>query len=134
MKNVTNWWQDRKIDCFAMKIIVLRYKISCHFLSLEKNLNRRKKGPIYYINHIYSSYLNVIKYLLFNLTVCIHCIHPILVCIEAFLVSNGTQKRHGRVVNYDSALLMRMHTIFRKFHHYAENSPIFVRQTGWSSQ
>ena len=37
-----------------MKRIVLRYKIACYFLSLEKKLNRRKKGPIYYINHIYS--------------------------------------------------------------------------------
>ena len=54
MKYVTNWGQDRKIDCHAMKRIVLRYKIGCYFLSLEKNFNRRKKGPIYYINHIYS--------------------------------------------------------------------------------
>ena len=54
MKYVTNWWQDRTIDCHAMKRTVLRYKIGCYFLSLGKKLNRRKKGPIYYINHIYS--------------------------------------------------------------------------------
>ena len=51
---ITNWWQDRKINCHAMKRIVLRYKIGCYFLSLEKILNRRKNGSIYYINHIYS--------------------------------------------------------------------------------
>ena len=37
-----------------MKIIVLRYKIGCYFLSLEQFLNHWKKGPIYHINHIYS--------------------------------------------------------------------------------
>ena len=54
MNYLTNWWQDRKIDCRARKRIVLRYKIGCYFLSRENFLNRRKKGPIYYINHIYS--------------------------------------------------------------------------------
>ena len=29
--------QDRKIDCHAMKRIVLRYKIGRYFLSVEKN-------------------------------------------------------------------------------------------------
>ena len=47
VKYLTNWWQDKKIDCHAMKWRVLRYKIGCYFSSLEKkNLNRRKKGPI----------------------------------------------------------------------------------------
>ena len=45
---------------------------------------------------------------------CIVCIRPIYICLEAFLVSNGTKRRNRCVVNYDSALLTRMHMNFLK--------------------
>ena len=54
VKYLTNWWQDRKIDCQATKRIVLRYKIGCYFLSLENKIKSLKKGPIYFLNHIFS--------------------------------------------------------------------------------
>ena len=45
--------------------ILLRYKIGCYFCLWKKKLNRRKKGPKYYINHIYSfafpSFSNLFK-------------------------------------------------------------------------
>ena len=47
-----------------------------------------------------------------NMAVGVHCIRPIWICLEAFLVSNGTQRRNGCAVNYDSALLTRRHMHF----------------------
>ena len=57
---------------------------------------------------------------------CVHCIRPIYISLEAFLVSNGTQLSNGSVVNYNSALLTRMHIAFGKFHVCAQNLPIFA--------
>ena len=62
-----------------------------------------------------------------NMAVFINFIHPIEICSEAFLVSNGTQ-RNGRVINYDRALLTKMHIQFSKFHRCAEKSPIFANK------
>ena len=42
-----NWMSCNEKNSFERKDQLL-------FLSLEKDLNRRKKGPMYYINHIYS--------------------------------------------------------------------------------
>ena len=49
-----------------------------------------------------------------NMAVRVHCIRPIETCLEAFIVGNGTHRRNGRTVNYDSALLTRRHMHFRQ--------------------
>ena len=49
-----------------------------------------------------------------NMAVGVHCIRPIYTCLEAFIVGNGTHRRNGRAVNYDSALLIRRHMHFRQ--------------------
>ena len=61
---------------------------------------------------------------------CVHCIPPILTCLEAFIVGNGTHRRNERAINNDSALLTcTVHVgicIFVKFHSCADKSSIFV--------
>ena len=49
-----------------------------------------------------------------NMAIGVHCIRPILTCLEAFIVGNGTHRRNGRAVYYDSALLTRSHMHFRQ--------------------
>ena len=49
-----------------------------------------------------------------NMAVGVHCIRPIYICLEAILVSYGTQIRNGCAVNYDSALLTRRQMHFRQ--------------------
>ena len=45
--------QENLLSCNEKNSFKIK-NLAVIFLSLEKNLNRRKKGPINYINHIYS--------------------------------------------------------------------------------
>ena len=58
------------------------------------------------------------------MTAGVHCIHTIKTRLETFIVGSGTHRRNERVVNYDPALLTRMHMHFGKFYPCAEKSPI----------
>ena len=56
------------------------------------------------------------------MAICVHCIRPISICLEAILVSNGTHKGKDVLL----IMTLRFLTSFQKSHPCTEQSQIFA--------